>query len=231
MLPPFVYASAIALSTLAVMPVAPAANDKGPQPAFVKVEATQGWATMTVPAGLGYCIVPAQWGMRIGDSMSSSVEGNQSAYVLRLVEKDGKVTLEKTRFAFEPKTSTMHAGTRVSIALGEVASAGGVKVWGYRDGPNVILLARGVDGGFDTIHPDPENMNPPFIGSDGCPYAIGHLDLDAAKSGAMLQFSGALPTRGKGKDAVTPRFLVDASLAKLSRDPEPMLSVRVRLKE
>jgi hypothetical protein len=61
-----------------------------------------------------------------------------------------------------------------------------------------------------------------------CDFAIARLDPHAAPAGSIAQIFGTLPAEGKGKSRVVPHFLVDASLAKLSRDPEPILSVRVR---
>jgi hypothetical protein len=45
----------------------------------------------------------------------------------------------------------------------------------------------------------------------------------------LAQLTGNLPVRTKGSPA--PRFLVDASVSRVSRDPEPALAVRVRIRE
>jgi hypothetical protein len=49
------------------------------------------------------------------------------------------------------------------------------------------------------------------------------------KTGAVVQLRGSLPPVGEGKLKITPHFAVDGSVAKLGRDPEPVLAVRVRL--
>jgi hypothetical protein len=233
MLPPILLALPIALSSLLAMPAAPAVKDDL-EPKDVKIKVLSyntTWYELSVAASKGYCVMPA-FGTRLSDTTSSSTD-NDPTFIYRLVEKDGKATLEKTRLWFDAKEGKARVGTRVSVALAEITRANGVAVWGYKEGPNVVLLARGVDGGVESAHPIPETGNGmfPFVGSDGCPYAMAHLDLSATKTGAVAQLTGNLPTRGKGKDAVTPKFIVDASLSKLSRDPEPMLSVRVRMRE
>ena len=48
---------------------------------------------------------------------------------------------------------------------------------------------------------------------------------------AVAQLTGSLPAHGTGKDKVTPQFMVDVSLSRVARDPEPKLAVRVRVKE
>jgi hypothetical protein len=234
MLPPILLALPIALSSLLAMPAAPAVKDDL-EPKDVKIKALSyntTWYELSVATSKGYCVMPA-YGTRLSDTTSSSTE-NDPTYIYRLVEKDGKATLEKARLSFDAKEGKARVGTRVSVALAEITRANGVAVWGYKEGANVVLLARGVDGGVESAHPSPESGDGsmfPFIGADGCPYAMARLDLSATKTGAIAQLTGNLPTRGKGKDAVTPKFIVDASLSKLSRDPEPLLSVRVRMRE
>lgn len=232
--PLLVLAVPIAISTLSVMPAAPAVKD-GLEAKDVKIKETtynQTWHEMTVATAKGYCVLPS-WGLRLTDTNSSSSDEADPTFIYRLADKDGKTTLEKTRFTFDAKAGTLKVGRHVSVELSEVARSQGVVVWGYKEGFNIVLVARGVDGGTESAHPDDKTGAGafPFVGSDGCPYAMARLDASAAKSGAIAQLTGALPTRGKGKDAVTPKFVVDASLSKLSRDPEPVLSVRVRMRE
>jgi hypothetical protein len=228
----------VALSSLGVMrkvPMVPMVKDGGP-PGGVSVSvhdagpSTTPWHVVKTSKQSGLCIEP-RYGPRLIDetSFASSNKDDEASFLVRLVRTDGKATLEKQRYAFDPKTGAFAAGPRVSVALTEVASADGVVVWAYREGPDVVLVTRGYDSGFDSPSPREDEAGR-LVSVDGCPYGLARLDAGAATAGASAELVGSMPTQGKGKGAVTPRFFVDASLARLSRDPEPLLTVRVRVR-
>jgi len=154
-----------------------------------------------------------------------------------LVEKDGKAVLERTRLVVDPTSSTAVAKSRATVELREVArNDAGVVVWAYRQGRDVVVLARRVDSGTEAPAPGAraakdDEPDVPFISSEECPYAGARIDASRPEAGAAAQLAGSLPPRGTGKDKVTPRFFVDASLSRVARDPEPMLAVRLRMRE
>ncbi len=224
--------AAALVSSLQAMPKVPAVDkDLAPVGVAIKDIGTRAtWHEMSTRGGT--CIAPS-WG-RLTNEYSSAVDekDEKPSYLERLVQKDGKTTLERQRFTFAPKEGTLAVSPRVSVALQEVARAEGVVVWAFRDGKDVVLVSRAFDGGYESAHKSPEEEGGfSFIGADGCPFAEARLDATAAKTGAAAELHGQLPKRGKGKDAVTPTFTVYASLSRLSRDPEPTLAVRVRVKE
>jgi hypothetical protein len=226
---------AVALSSLSVMPrvpLVPMVKDGGP-PAGVSVhgvDPSTTWYVVKTAKQSGLCIVPP-YSLRLTNesAFESTNEDDEASFLVHLVRTDGKAMLEKQRFSFDPRSGAFAAGARVSVALTEVASADGVVVWAYREGPHVVLVTRGYESGFDSPRRREDDAGQ-FVGVDGCPYGLARLDAGAAQAGASAELVGSMPTQGKGKDAVTPRFIVDASLARLSRDPEPVLTVRVRVR-
>lgn len=92
----------------------------------------------------------------------------------------------------------------------------------------VVSRTAGDAHGTHSPRPSPEEGTSSAF-SSRCPFAVARLDTRAPEAGAVAQIVGRLPARGQGKDRVSPRFLIDASVVKTSRDPEPVLSVRVRL--
>jgi hypothetical protein len=148
----------------------------------------------------------------------------------RLVEKDGKATLERTRVHFDPAEGTLTATGRSRVELHEVArTPAGIVVWAYRDGNDVVVLARNIERGQESAHAGPDEMIFPFVSAESCPFAGGRLDAAKPEAGSALQLVGNLPARGTGKEKVIPTFIVDASLSRVARDPEARLAVRVRV--
>jgi hypothetical protein len=191
------------------------------------------WHEITAATGRGYCVAAAEGGHRwlstYGVSSGSSAEDLD---VDRLVEKDGKATLERTRVRFEPSSGSLTATGRSHVELREIArTPAGIVVWAYRQGKDIVVLTRNVERGLESRKADPEQSDSSFIFTDGCPFAGARLDARKPESGGFVQLSGNLPARGTGKEKVVPRFIVDSSLSRVTHDPEPMLSVRVRVRE
>jgi hypothetical protein len=192
------------------------------------------WHEVKAATGRGYCI-QSQTGST-GWSSSRGVSSRGAAEELdlvRLVEKDDKATYQLTRVHFDPPSGTLTATSRWAVELTEIArTPAGVVVWAYRDGKDVVVLARNVDGGVASRPPAGGDDAPfPFVSVDGCAFAATRLDGRKPESGAVAQLAGSLPARGTGKEKVVPRFIVDASLSRVTRDPEPRLAVRVRLQD
>lgn len=190
------------------------------------------WHDLTAATGRGYCLASGEGGYRwMGTYGTSSRGSGEDLDLDRLVEKDGKVALERTRVHFEPTDATITATGRSRVELQEIArTTTGVVVWAFREGRDVVVLARNVERGQESRTRTDDGMFP-FVSADGCPYAGARLDGRKPDQGAIAQLSGALPAKGTGKDKVIPQFVVDASLSRVARDPEPMLAVRVRVRD
>ena len=178
----------------------------------------------------GFCIIERDWSFRLG---YSTAEVDKPVEVWRLVEDDGKATLERTRLEVAVDAKNAWTRSKTSIELRPMTRSNDVTVWAFRDGPagDVVLVARGVDRGRE-LRPLESEGAPSFVSSE-CGFGAVRLMPSAAKTGTLAQLRGTLPhaPSGRGEPKVTPEFLVDASLAKLSRDPEPVLSVRFRMVE
>jgi hypothetical protein len=222
---------------LSALPVLPAPHDRTEPPKDYGVpglvvkehaSAARSYTELAAATGQGYCIVGREFGLRL-EATARPSERDQDAHELwRLVEKDGKATFERTRFEVASDLTSAWVKSKTSIELREVARANGVTVWGYRDGSDVVLLSRGADGGRETRPKKDTDDFFDFV-SSGCTFGAVRLSLATAKAGSLAQLHGTLPPVGEGKSKVVPQFVVDSTLAKFSRDPEPVLSVRVRL--
>ncbi|MEA2750868.1 MAG: hypothetical protein QOI41_5011 [Myxococcales bacterium] len=235
------------LSALAVMPAAPAAAPRGPVtetpnplPATpgVAVKTKDGyrdtkWHDLNAATSRGYCLASTVGGYRWMSTWGTSSRSTAEDLELdRLVEKDGKVTLERTRLHFEPTDATLTATSTARVELKEIArTPAGIVVWAFREGRDVIVLAKGVDRGVESRPPESDESSIPFVSAEGCPYAGARLDARKPENGSIAQLTGSLPAHGTGKDKVVPQFMVDVSLSRVARDPEPKLAVRVRVKE
>jgi hypothetical protein len=190
------------------------------------------WHDVTVAVGRGYCLTSSEFGYRWMSSWGTSSKSTPSELDLdRLVEKDGKSILERTKVQFEPSDATMTIKGRSQVELREVArTPAGVVVWAFREGRDLVLLARNVERGVESPRPGSEDTFT-FMSAEGCPFAGVRLDARKAENGALVQLSGALAAVGTGKERVLPRFLVDASLSRVGRDPDAVLAVSVRMRE
>ena len=189
------------------------------------------WNELSASTGRGYCLAQKELGYRwVGTSGSSSSSDGEDFDLDRLIEKDGTVTLERTRVRFEPLFGTITASGRSHVELKEIArTSAGIVVWAFREDHAVVVLAKRVERGVESHQLASEDGGIPFVSADGCPFAGGRLDARKPDAGALLQLAGALPAEGTGKDRITPKFIIDASLSRVARDPEPLLAVRVRM--
>lgn len=228
------------LSSLAALPgpVAPRAPESTASVPGIVVKSKDGygstrWHDVNAATGRGYCISTSEGGYRWMSSWGTSAKGSASDLDLdRLIVKDGKVTLERTRVHFDPSDATLTTKGRSHVELREIArTAAGVVVWAFRDGRDVVVLARNVERGVESQRPGAEEGMFPFVSADGCPFAGARLDARRAESGSVAQLTGALPPVGTGKAKVVPRFIVDASVSRVARDPEPMIAVSVRMRD
>ncbi|CAN5884013.1 hypothetical protein BH11MYX4_BH11MYX4_37960 [soil metagenome] len=191
------------------------------------------WHELTAATGRGYCINQNQFGYRWASTYgTTSTAAEEDLDLDRLVEKDGVATLERTTVRFDPGRGTIEAKGRSQVILKEVArTAAGVVVWAFRQERAIVILARGVGGGVEGRQMAREEGMSPFVSADGCPFAGARIDARRPESGALAQLTGTLPAQGTGKERVVPKFIIDASVSRVARDPEPLLAVRVRMQE
>jgi hypothetical protein len=183
--------------------------------------------------GRGYCLAQKENGYRwMGSYGSGARSASEDLDLDRLTEKDGTVTLERTRVHFDPPSGTITATGRSQVELKEIAhTPAGVVVWAYREDGAIVILAKSVERGVESRRLSTEETSVPFVSADGCPFAGARVDARKPEAGAFAQLTGSLPAQGTGKDKVVPHFVVDVSLTRVARDPEPFLGVRVRLKD
>jgi hypothetical protein len=181
----------------------------------------------TAATKAGYCLVH-----REDFHLQETDPAGRDGELWRFVEKDDAATLESTRFEIDAEKQTVTAVARTSIALAKVAREGDVTVWGYREpvGHVVLLTARATNGRESSgLGKDEEGM-PTFVWS-GCSFAVTRIAGKLTTTGAVAELRGWLPPRGEGKNKVTPEFVVHGSVARVGRDPEPILAVRVLFPE
>jgi hypothetical protein len=191
-----------------------------PKATYVNVDAA---------ASRGYCFVSRDYTLRLAKSVGS----DDVKELWHLSESGGEVTLERTLLDIDRETREVLVAGRASARLREVArSPSGVVAWAFRDGADVVVVAKGADGGVESVHPtrDDEPSVVPFVSSE-CAFGAVRIDARAPDKGAAGQLVGSLPPKGEGKDKVIPRFAVDVSLSRVARDPEPTLAVRVRVRD
>lgn len=183
------------------------------------------WNTVDASGAAGYCLVARSEALWLS---TTNGYGSGPDELWRFTEADGKAKLERTRF--ETADLKFRIKSRQSIELASVAKAHGVTVWGFREANNdVTLLARGSSSGREVEGLRPDDGEAFQFTSSDCTFGAVRLAGKRASTGTIAQLRGELPPIGTGKDKRVPHFIIDASLSKLSRDPEPTLSVRVRL--
>lgn len=185
------------------------------------------WRDFTAATSRGYCLADSgNDGTSLYDSYrryATMTKGDID--VVRLVEKDGRASIERTRVHFVDNALVPDVMGRSTVALVEVAHSEAGSVYGYREGSEVVLVMKGAESGIEGRKASAEQGGNSFS-SSSCSFGMARLD---GVAGSIAQLRGSLPSRRTGKDKITPRFLVDASVSKLARDKEPMLAVRVRI--
>jgi hypothetical protein len=183
------------------------------------------WTTVAADTRHGYCVVTSSEMMYIGAETGGSRD-KEDVDVYRLSDKDGTVSLEHSRVNVDFDSGAAKLVGRSSIELVEVARSSGVAAWAYRDGLDIVLVARNADTGGESPHLADSKDGPitPFINVQDCPWALARIDAKRAKQGVVAELGGQV---AKTKS----RFVVNASLSRVSRDPEPVLAVRVRVLE
>jgi hypothetical protein len=224
-------------SPVSSLPSLPAPHDETDTPnggavagLTVKPTGYGSYVELVAAKSQGYCLVASDAALRLQDTSSSSGDGD-----LWRLEEDataGEATLERTRFAVLISDKKVWVKSRARIALRAVARADGLTVWAFREANgDVFLLARGADGGRESEAPPKKDDFDAlrFVGSQ-CKFGATRISRGMARAGAVARLEGALPTIGEGKSKVYPRYSVDASLSQFGREQEPMLAVRIHVR-
>jgi hypothetical protein len=204
---------------------APADQDKVPG-VTVKAEKGSRVEYYTAHTAPGYCLAYTGFGMQLTNIWSTTVKEEDQVSLVRLVEKDGKASLEESRFTFDSNLSGVGASAKTTVPLTEVAKTADVTVWAYRQGKTITLVTRGVMSGMESPPPmtDADAMIS-SVSNDHCAFTLARLDTTMQAPVAHL----VRDTEPKKGEATT-RTIIDASVSKVARDPEPLLAVRIHTK-
>jgi hypothetical protein len=175
----------------------------------------------------GYCIVRQEGFLELSESTTEQDGGE----LWRFTEADGKANLERTRYQVAPYLDNAWVKSKNTVELKALASDLGVTIWGMRtETGDVVVLAKAANGGRETVKSAEEKeMTLMSFASSSCTYGAVRISAyTIAHGGGIAQMNGHLPAVGEGKAKVEPQFLVDVSAFKVSRDPEPVISVRIR---
>jgi hypothetical protein len=237
---------ALALALLA--PGAAAAGERAPvaalpaAPADKPVAAGEGvtglkvidhdhrWTEVTAATTKGYCLASRAAGFHLAASTSVSPESDDELW--RFVESDGHATLERTRLELPSATTPLRATRRATVELARVAAKDGLTVWGFREpGGDVVLLVGGESAFGREGDGIPRKEDVPTVPSvwSSCRFGATRLSPKQAKAGTVAVLRGTVLPTGPDRPKSPPTFFVHASLLTLPRDPEPVLSVVVRV--
>jgi hypothetical protein len=196
----------------------------------VRVSSKDGWRHLEATSG--YCF--AQQEIGFGSlSLQEHAPFAKKGELWKLVEKDDTVRLEQTEFESTSNEGELWPARRRTTDLRVVAKENGVIVWAYRDATgDIVLIAKGATNGRE-LRPVGKDETPMISTPwSSCSFGAARIRPSEARAGTIVQLQGALEGEasegGEAKKNKT-RWIVDASLVKLTRDPEPVLSVRTRL--
>ena len=146
--------------------------------------------------------------------------------VWRLVEKDGTATLERTRYEIAPFVGNVWVKSKITIELKALATDLGLTAWGMREANgDVVILAKRVTFGQESGTAVRDGLLEHDVGV----HLRGGSDpRRRAQDGRGTRSSRAVSGRRRGKSRVEPQFVIDVSAVKVSRQPEPVVSVRLR---
>ena len=195
---------------------------------FVKHTRTDGstYTESTADTKRGYCFISRDMGLQMSDDDYSTTLDE----IWRFTEKDDTATLERTRFEVVTYLDNAWTKSKNAVTLRAVAKENGVAVWAMKDSNgDLVFLASHADGGregWDTPNA-PSDSAMLTMAHSTCSFGATRIPTSAvAHGGAVAQLMGTLP---KTADREAQRYIIDISAAKFSRDPEPAITVRVRI--
>jgi len=177
----------------------------------------------------GYCIVNRSYSLAL---QSTSIESSTANELWHFTEDAEKKTasLERVNIDLPIGDKVFYAmSTKATIQLSRIGQGTNVTAWAFRE-PNgdVTVLASHANDGRETMRKSEENAESLPMTSSDCSFGAVRILGAQLKNGGVAQLRGTLPPVGEGKAKVYPRFSIDLTVAKVGRDPEPILSVRVR---
>jgi hypothetical protein len=221
------------LSSLPILPKPTLLKDtKAGVPGLTSSEQGTGMKYIEIKADTksGYCIVGRDYGLRL-TAMSSYNPTEEEVWRFQEDKEKKKATLERIGYDLPMGEKNVHTkSTKTVINLARLAETPRVTVWGFREanGDITVLSRNATDGRETGIARKDEGDGSLKTTSSECTFGAVRLIASQISSGGVAQLRGQLPAVGEGKSKVIPRFSIDLSIAKLGRDPEPILSVRVR---
>lgn len=224
-------AAAVPLSSLPRLPTIPNA-EKGPQSPvrlagawLGKVEGTR----VEVHAKGNLCIHERQAAPRTDLAAVQTAALGDELDFLRLEETDGSATLERTRVTVDAKGLLLVARHKVPLVKALSSPRWTTATFAYREGDDVVVLTT---ASSDVSVAMARRTDEDWRGGwSSCGFAMARLPIDrAARGGVVAQVFGGKTTRAlpAGGPATASNFVVNLSLAKIGRDPEPFLSAGLR---
>lgn len=174
-----------------------------------------------------YCLVNLEENLE----MQPMTTNTDQAEMWRLTEKDGTATLERTRYQVAPYLDSAWIKSKNSIELKPLATDLGVTAWAMRQSNgDVVVLAMHATGGRESMRGEkPEQQGRFNFTHSECTFGAVRISAYAiAHGGGSAQLRGDLPAVGEGKARVVPQYVIDVSASKTTRDPEAILSARIR---
>jgi hypothetical protein len=190
--------------------------------AGIKLEDHGSYGSLNVDPTRGDCLVSQEWGMHLGTAGSFSDTKHERWH---FSEKEGELSVEIQHIGMVVRDVFVMSSATVKPT--RIAASGDLVVWSFRTPEgDIVLLAKGAARGRLSTKPRSEDGAFLDTSSSECTYGATKIRADGVKNGGVAQLVG---TRSATEDPTArATFFVDASVMKTSRDPEPVLSVRVR---
>jgi hypothetical protein len=210
------------------LPKVPPTRDRASPPETLGVA---GLAITTYPKGAyasiearvkdGYCLVNrSEFGFQLQDSVG--FEGLTSE-LWHFRETETSLRVEITGLGTVSEPRGLWAKSRASVDALSVGRHGGVAVWAFREANgDAVFVTRAATGGREARSSSDAAEMPTFPGAfSNCSHGAVRIQAPRLRTGGVAQLRGA-------DERPKTMFIVDVSAAKLSRDPEPFLSLRIR---
>lgn len=183
---------------------------------------------ITAATAQNYCLVNLEENLEM-QPITTNTDQNE---MWRLTEKDGTATLERTRYQVAPYLDTAWIKSKNTIALKPLATDLGVTAWAMRQANgDVVILSMHGTGGREAMRGSEkaDQVGRFSFTHSECNFGAVRISAYAiAHGGGSAQLRGDLPAVGEGKARIVPQYVIDVSASKTSRDPEAVLSARIR---
>jgi hypothetical protein len=224
-------ASAGDRTPVSALPKLPATHERSAPPAAgesiagvtITPNRTGAYASIDARTKDGYCMVNRRFGLQLQETTGFEEESTE---LWRFRESESSLRVEMVGLGTIKEPRSLWARSRTSVEAVAIARHHGVTVWAFRDpsGDAYVVTRAAPEGQEALATDDPEGR---FLFRNvfsGCSHGAVRISASLLKLGAVVQLRG-------DQEHPEGKFVVDVSAAKLSRDPEAMLSVRLRRTE